>query len=150
MDATDRSILTLLQQNAKYTIKELAAQLNLSTTPVFERIKRLERDGFILGYQAEIDASKVGLGLMVYCDVSLNQHHTEFISKFAEEIVEFPEVLECYHVGGTYDFLLKVLSPDMMSYQQFITQRLASLENIGKVQSSFVMNVIKKDRFIPV
>ncbi|NJN78212.1 MAG: Lrp/AsnC family transcriptional regulator [Saprospiraceae bacterium] len=143
-------ILTFLQQDSKLTNKEIAAQLNLTTTPIYERIKRMERDGVIEKYVALVNPDKVGLQLTAFCDVSLKEHSKEFIEKFEQEISAFSEVNECYHIAGTFDYLLKIFVTDMSAYQNFIINKLATLENIGKVQSSFVMTTVKKSTAIEV
>ncbi len=147
---TDKSILRLLQKNSKYTIKELASKLNLTSTPVFERIKRLEKDGFIVSYKAVVDRKKVGLSLLVFCNVSLNQHEAEFISKFEKDIQHFTEVIECFHIGGMFDYLLKVVVQDMDAYQYFVAKKLATVNNIRQVQSSFVMTEVKSTASLPI
>ncbi len=143
LDNTDSRILELLQQDARLTTKELASHLNLTTTPVYERIKRLERDGYIQKYVALVDKKKVGLRLLAFCNVSLKEHNAEFLVRFEEAVRSLPEVMECYHIAGLYDYLLKVVVKDMDAYQHFVAKKLAALENIGKVQSSFVMTEIK-------
>ena len=150
IDSTDKSILKLLQANAKLTIKEIGQRLNLSATPIFERIKRLEKTNYIHSYRATINRKKIGLSLMVFCDISLNQHEASYISKFEEDIQQFTEVIECYHIGGNFDYLIKVVAKDMDDYQYFIANKLASLDNISKVQSSFVMNEIKSTASLPI
>lgn len=143
LDQTDSKILELLQHDAHLTTKELASQLNLTTTPVYERIKRLEREGYIQSYVAIIDKKKVGLRLMAFCNVSLKEHNAEFLVRFEEAVRSLPEVMECYHIAGLFDYLLKVVVRDMDAYQHFVAKKLAAFENIGKVQSSFVMTEIK-------
>lgn len=143
LDATDLRILQMLQEDAKVTTKEIAAQLHITTTPVFERIKRLEKDGYIGKYVALLDRKKMGLVLVAYTNVSLKEHNTEFLLHFEQAVRSLPEVVECYHIAGLFDYLLKVVVKDMEAYQQFVVNKLAALENIGKVQSSFVMTEIK-------
>ena len=143
LDATDKRILEHLQADAKTTIKEIANQLGMSNTPVFERIKRMEREGFIKGYTALVDRQKIGLSMVVFCAVSLKVHHADFLERFEEEIKFLPEVMECYHIAGMFDYLLKVVVRDMDVYRQFVSKKLAALENIGKVQSSFVMTELR-------
>lgn len=150
LDQIDKSILKLLQADAKLTIKEIGQRLNLSSTPIFERIKRLERSDFIIAYRAIISRRKIGLSLMVFCDISLNQHEASYISKFERDIQQFSEVIECYHIGGMFDYLIKVVAKDMDDYQYFIANKLASLDNIRKVQSSFVMNEVKSTASLPI
>lgn len=143
MDKTDRRILKLLEANAKLRMKEIAADLQMSTTPVFERIKKLEKAGIIEGYHARLNRKKMGEGLLAICSISLQQHRAEYIETFEREIIRFPEVVECYHVAGQFDYLVKVTAVDMDAYHHFVTHHLASLKNIAKVQSSFVMTEIK-------
>lgn len=144
LDTTDQEILRLLQEDAKRTNKEIAAQLGLTTTPVYERIKKLERSGIIKGYSAVIDRQKVGTSLMALCQVSLKEHAQEYISKFEEKIKLLDEVIECHHLAGDADYLLKIIVEDMDIYRDFMTNKLAVIENIGRVQSSFVMKEIKR------
>lgn len=150
LDKTDKSILRLLHGNSKLTIKEIAHKLNLTPTPIFERIKRLEREDYITSYKAVINRKKIGLPLLVFCNISLNQHETSFISKFEKDIQELPEVIECYHLGGMFDYLLKVVANDMDAYQHFVSKKLASIENIRQVQSSFVMSEVKSNTDLPI
>lgn len=150
LDAADRTILQLLQEDAFLTTKEIAARLDMTTTPVFERVKRLERDGYIARYTAVLNRRKVGLPLLVFCDVLLKEHNRDFLLRFEEAVVGLPGVLECHHVTGEYDYLLKVAVRDMDDYQQFIKEKLAALENIGRVQSHFVMTEVKNSTVLPV
>ncbi|TPN82417.1 Lrp/AsnC family transcriptional regulator [Aquimarina algicola] len=150
MDKIDQSILLLLQKDSKITIKEIAVRLNLTTTPIFERVKRLEKEGYIRSYKAILDRKKVGLQLMVFCNITLNLHQTDYLKKFEKDIQQFPEVAECYHIAGMFDYLIKIYAKDMESYQEFLSNKLASLENISKVQSSFVMTEVKDFSFLPV
>ncbi|KYG79119.1 DNA-binding Lrp family transcriptional regulator [Roseivirga ehrenbergii] len=149
VDKIDKQILRLLQLDAKKTTKEIAADLGLTTTPVHERIKKLEREGYIQQYSIRIDRKKVGLMMMAFCSVSLKNHERAFIEKFEQDIQLLDEVIDCYHIGGMFDYLLKVLVPDMDAYQRFISKKLADLDNIGNVQSSFVMSEIKHSAQIP-
>jgi Lrp/AsnC family transcriptional regulator, leucine-responsive regulatory protein len=145
LNEIDRRLLDLLQSDAKLTNKELAAQLGLSITPIYERIKRLEAQGVIRKYVALVDKVKVGKGLTVICMVQLSRHAAEVLQKFEQEIQAFPEVLECFHVAGEYDYLLKVVVSDMEEYQRFITKGIATLQNVSNVHSTFVMKEIKSD-----
>jgi Lrp/AsnC family transcriptional regulator, leucine-responsive regulatory protein len=143
LDKTDLQILKLLQQNARMTIKEIAEGVHLSTTPVHERIKRMEANGVIKQYVTLLDASKLGKGLMVICYVSLRQHSKSAGDKFIKNILGMDEVLECLTISGEFDFLLKVVAANMDEYYQFHVNKLSSLENVGNVQSVFVMGVVK-------
>ncbi|MFN7325777.1 MAG: Lrp/AsnC family transcriptional regulator [Chitinophagales bacterium] len=150
LDELDRQLLELLQTNAKRTIKEMAEQLHLSTTPVFERIKRLEKEGYIDRYVAVLNRKKVGLGLLVMCDVSLKEHNLDYIQQFETAVLQLKEVMECYHIAGAFDYLLKVVVTDMDAYQRFVKEKLATLDNIGRVQSYFVMTEVKSSTSISV
>ncbi len=146
MDEMDKKILNLLQQNAKLTIKEIAAQLNLTPTPVFERIKKLEKNGSISGYHAKIDSAKIGNFLTTYCAITLDKHQKESISNFVENITAFDEVIACSHIAGQFDYLLKICVKDMEAYQVFMTEKLSTLTSIGKLQTSFVLSEVKQDK----
>ncbi|NAW51113.1 winged helix-turn-helix transcriptional regulator [Elizabethkingia argentiflava] len=143
LDETDMLLLKILHNNSKLTIKELAAQVNLSPSPVFERIKRLEKEGYIKKYIALLDAEKLNQGFIVFCNVRLKQHDRNIGHKFVEDILSIDEVVECYNVSGDYDFLLKVYARDMKHYQDFVFNRLGSLPSIGSTHSTFVMAEMK-------
>jgi Lrp/AsnC family transcriptional regulator, leucine-responsive regulatory protein len=144
LDAKDLSILKLLQQNARITVKEISEKVHLSTTPVHERIKRMEDSGVIKQYATLVDNAKVKKGLMVICYVSLRQHSKTSGDKFIKAINELNEVIECYTISGEFDFILKVVSENMDAYYDFHVNKLSQVENMGKVQSVFVMGVIKQ------
>jgi len=143
-DATDLSILKLLQHNAKITVKEISEQVHLSTTPVHERIKRMEQQGVIKQYATLVDHAKVKKGLMVICYVSLKMHNKNAGSEFIAHINELNEVIECYNISGEFDFMLKVVAENMDAYYDFHVNKLSQSENIGHVQSVFVMGIIKQ------
>ena len=144
LDEKDKAILRLLQADAKITVREIAAKVHLSTTPVHERIKRMEDTGVILRYATLVDHSKVKKGLMAICYVSLKEHNKRSGAKFIRTIQELPEVVECYIISGEFDFLLKVTVDNMDDYYDFHVNKLGQVENIGHVQSTFVMGVIKQ------
>ena len=144
IDDKDLLILRILQQNAKATVKEIADSIHLSTTPVHERIKRLEQIGVIKQYATLLDHAKVKKGLMVICYVSLRQHDKVEGAKFIQRIQEMNEVIECYNISGEFDFMLKVVAADMDDYYNFHVNKLSQAENIGHVQSVFVMGLIKQ------
>lgn len=143
LDAKDLAILKLLQENARLTVKEIAQQVHLSTTPVHERIKRMEQSGVIKAYVTLVDPVKVNKGLNVICYVSLKEHSKVAGLKFIEAIEIMPEVLECYSISGEFDFMLRIVCSDMNAYYNFHVHQLSELENMGNVQSVFVMGVIK-------
>jgi len=144
LDKIDLSILKLLQENARATVKEIAAKVHLSTTPVHERIKRMEQSGVIKQYATLVDHTKVKKGLMVICYVSLKEHSKNAGIKFIKSINALNEVVECYNISGEFDFMLKVVEENMDSYYDFHVNRLSQIENMGNVQSVFVMGVIKQ------
>jgi Lrp/AsnC family leucine-responsive transcriptional regulator len=144
LDAIDLQILKLLQHNAKMTVKEISDKVHLSTTPVHERIKRMEKAGIIKQYATLIDHTKIKKGLMVICYVSLKQHNKNAGAKFIKHINELNEVIECYNISGEFDFMLKVVAENMDDYYNFHVNKLSQSENIGHVQSVFVMGIIKQ------
>lgn len=144
LDKNDLAILKLLQENARVTVKEISSKIHLSTTPVHERIKRMEQSGVIKQYATLLDHSKVKKGLMVICYVSLKEHSKNAGLKFIKAINALNEVVECYNISGEFDFMLKVVEENMDSYYDFHVNRLSQIENMGNVQSVFVMGVIKQ------
>ena len=144
LDKKDLEILKLLQENARITIKEISGKIHLSTTPVHERIKRMEESGVIKQYVTLVNHEKVKKGLMVICYVSLKQHSKSAGVKFIKTIHELNEVVECFSISGEFDFMLKVICEDMNSYYDFHVNKLSEIENMGHVQSIFVMGVIKQ------
>lgn len=145
LDSTDLQILRALQQNARLTTKELAARVNLSTTPVFERVKRMEREGIIDRYVAVVNAEKLNRGFVVFCSVKMNRLSRDIAAHFAQTIAAIPEVTECYNISGQYDYLLKIHAPDMKSYQQFVLNVLGTIEHLGSLESTFVMDELKHE-----
>ena len=148
LDETDRKLIILLQEDATKTTKQLAAELNLTSTPVYERVKRLEKNGIIERYRAEINPRKVGKELLVFSHVSLKEHAKEYLLNFEKKVGSLDEVIECYHVSGEHDYLLKVLVSNMKGYREFLTEKLAKIKNIGNVHSSFVVEKIKRNCII--
>jgi DNA-binding Lrp family transcriptional regulator len=144
LDKNDLAILKLMQVNARITVKEISEKIHLSTTPVHERIKRLEQTGVIKQYVTLVDYNKVNRSLMVICYVSLKEHSKTAGVKFIKNINELDEVIECYSISGEFDFMLKVLCQDMNAYYDFHVNKLSQQENMGNVQSVFVMGVIKE------
>lgn len=148
LDKKDLSILALLQENARITVKEIADKIHLSTTPVHERIKRMEEAGVIKQYATLVDHSKVAKGLMVICYVSLQQHSKQAGNQFINIIQTLPEVIECYSISGEFDFMLKVVAEDMNAYYHFHVHKLSEIKNMGRVQSVFVMGVVKQTHIV--
>jgi len=144
LDSRDKEILQILQQNGKANIKEIALKVGLSATPVYERIKRLEKKGIISHYAAILDKEKIGLNLTVFCQVSLRTHVKNHIKGFEYAISGLDEVQESYHVAGDFDYLLKIVVHDSKIYHRFLVDKLSNLEMVSKVQSNFVMHKTKE------
>ena len=142
-DAIDKKLLLLLQTDSKKTTKEYANHLDLSTTAVYERIKRLERTGVVAKYVALVDKNKINKAFVVFCHVKLVQHKKEFVKLFEREVLKLEEVGECFHVGGDYDYILKIYVTDMEAYREFMVTKLTAINHIGSTQSSFVINEVK-------
>jgi Lrp/AsnC family transcriptional regulator, leucine-responsive regulatory protein len=143
LDEIDIGILSLLQDNAKISHKEIAERLNLSRTPIFERIRKLERRGIIQRYITLLDRKKIERNLMVLCFVSLKEHGLGPVTAFQKTIEKYDQVMECYHIAGAYDFFLKVLVNTIDEYQDFVLKKLSNIQNISNVQSSFVLGELK-------
>lgn len=143
IDDIDRTILKELQQNAKITTKELAALLNLTISPVYERIKRLENLGYVKQYVAVLNKNLLSQPFTTYCQVSMRYHDEAFIDKFEQEIQNLDEVQECYHIAGQIDFLLKINVSSIDEYHNFIRYKLSKISNIGVLNSAFVLKEIK-------
>ena len=150
LDEIDIKLLKRLQNNSNITTKELASHVNLSATPVFERIKKLENEGYIKKYVAILDADKMNRSLTAFCNVTLKEHTKAIGNKFVEDIKSLKEVTECYNTSGDYDFLLKVMVKDMKHYQDFVLNSLGYIENIGSTHTAFVMGEIKHSYQIPI
>ncbi|MCF4101308.1 Lrp/AsnC family transcriptional regulator [Gillisia sp. M10.2A] len=143
LDDIDKKILHQLQKDSKITNKELSLGLNLSVTAIFERIKRLERNKVISNYVALVKPELIEKGFMVFCQIKLVQHSKSYVIKFENEVAKLQEVLECYHVSGEYDYILKILVKDMEAYREFMVTKLTNLEHIGSTQSTFIISPIK-------
>ncbi|NUY79562.1 Lrp/AsnC family transcriptional regulator [Flavobacterium sp. MAH-1] len=142
-DPTDKALLKLLQSDSTQTTKALSVKLGLSATAVYERIRKLEREGIINKYVALLDRKQIGKNFVVFCHIKLLQHSREFLTRFEHEVVKLDEVLECFHVSGDYDYILKVCVHDMEEYRQFMVSKLTTLQHIGSTQSSFMIAEVK-------
>lgn len=139
LDDTDLRLLKIVGENSSFTIKELANKVNLTPSPVFERIRRLEEQGYIKKYIALLDAEKLNFGLIVFCNIKLKHHDKSIGNQFVTDILQIEEVVECYNISGDFDFLLKVYARDMKHYQDFVFNKLGSVKSIGSTHSTFVM-----------
>ncbi|MBR6990382.1 MAG: Lrp/AsnC family transcriptional regulator [Bacteroidaceae bacterium] len=150
LDEVDLKILRQLQENSRLTTKELAAIVHLSPTPVFERVKRLEREGYIRKYMAVLDAEKLNRGFVVFCNVSMKQHTFENSQRIMAAVQNIPEIVECYNISGNYDFMLKIFVENMKHYQEFVLRILGDLDCIGSLNSFFVLGEVKNSHALPL
>jgi len=150
LDATDKRLLEILQKDAKINVKSLAGQLKITKTPIYERIKNHEKSGLIKKYVAILDREKIPDCIVVFCSVSLESQKLEEIEKFDAAIAKIPEVIECYLMIGSNDFLLKVVVQDLKAYHQFSAGTIAALPNIGVIQSTVVLKEMKYSTVFPI
>lgn len=143
LDFIDKQLIGLLQENCKRTTKALSIELGLSVTAVYERIRKLENHHVIKAYVALIDKKTVDKNFMAFCHVKLVQHSKDFVVKFEREVAKLNEVLECYHISGDYDYILKVLVNDMSEFREFMVTKLTNIDHIGSTHSMFVINEVK-------
>ena len=148
MDAVDRKILEFLQKDAKLTAKEMAEKLSLTPTPIYERIKKMERLGIIKAYVALVDEEKVDRGLTVFMNITIKEHHNEFRKKFIEDISNLEDVVELYHTSGSYDFLAKVRFSNIKDYKDFLINDITAIKNIGDIDSQIVLDNLKSSTVI--
>ena len=150
LDSIDFKLLNFLQEDCKQTNKELSAKLNLSVTAVYERIKKLEREHVIKQHVSLLNKEKVNRGFLVFCQIKLVQHAKEYLTKFEKEVKQLDEVLECFHVSGGYDYLLKVVVEDMPHFRLFMVTKLTTLKHIGSTHTSFTISEVKNTTAIPL
>jgi Lrp/AsnC family leucine-responsive transcriptional regulator len=149
-DTTDKRILNLLQENARLSVKEIADKIGLSVTPTYERMRKIERSGIIRNVVALLDRMEIEKGTVAFCNVSLQVHSLKAMELFEQAVAQIPEVMECYHITGNFDYLLKVAVKDMNAYQLFLTRKLATMEHVAQVQSNFVMTDVKYTTAFPI
>lgn len=150
LDEKDHDILRALQDNARLSNKELASKVHLSTTPTFERVRRLERLGFIKQYATILDAAKLNRGFAVFCSIKLRRLNSEMADAFTAMVKQIPEVTECYNISGSFDYLLRIQSLDMQSYQKLLLNVIGRHENIASIESTFVMEEVKHEYSVSV
>ncbi len=150
LDKTDKAILNMLQEDSRVTLKEIARRLNLSTTPIFDRMKKLEKAGIIKKYVALIDPKKIGKNLTVFINISIKEHDKSAINEFVGVITQFPEVMECHHITGNADFLIKLVLSDIEAYNQFILDKLSVIPHIGRVDSKFSLSERKSTTMLTI
>ncbi len=143
LDHIDRQLLHFIQKDSKQTNKELSHKLGLSVTAIYERIKKLEREGVISKYVALVDKKLVDKSFVTFCSIKLLQHTKTYVVQFEKEVAKLEEVLECYHISGDYDYLLKVMVADMDEFREFMVKKLTTISHIGSTQSAFMINEVK-------
>lgn len=150
LDRVDRKILNLLQEDSGMTNVELARRVGLAPATTLDRVRKLRQNGFIRGYVALVDPSKVNQGTIAFIAVTLNGHGADSVHAFRDRVQALPEVLECYHVSGESDYLLKVVAADIRGYENFLLHKLAPIPNIGKIHTSFVLSTVKHETKVPI
>ena len=150
LDVHDLRILELIQQNAQLTIKEIAARVHLTQTPVHERLRKLEKEGYIERYAALLNRKKIGKSLLVYCQVTLDKQRKESFEEFDTAIQGMPSILECSLVSGNFDYLLKIVADDVDDYNRFYQQKLSVLKSVLHISSFFVMSEVKATTCLPL
>lgn len=150
LDAIDKKILSLLQANSNITNAQLAQEIGLSPAPTLERVKKLETQGVIKSYHAVVDMASIGLGVSTFVMVSLKGHNKENIEKFTKAISKIPEVVECHHVTGQADFILKIVAPDIPAYQNLMLEKVTNIEVVDNMQSTVILSTFKDSRVIPL
>ncbi|NRB59162.1 MAG: Lrp/AsnC family transcriptional regulator [Winogradskyella sp.] len=143
IDEKDKELLRLLQEDSKQTNKSLSNKLGLSVTAVFERIRKLENNGVITDYVALLDKKRINKDFVAFCHVKLVQHSQDYVVSFERQVAKLDEVLECYHISGDYDYLLKVMVEDMEAFREFMVKKLTKINHIGSTHSMFTINEVK-------
>ncbi len=150
LDDIDKSILRILQSEGRISNKDLAERINLTTTPTLERVRRLEREGVISGYEAKVDPQKVDKGFNAFVTVTLSAHRLHLLDEFTSAVKAIPEILACYNTTGDGDFLLHIVAKDVQDYEQLMRTKLATLPDVQRLYTSIVLNVIKEQTNIPI
>lgn len=144
-DEVNKQILSILQEDGSITNSELAKRIGLAPASTLERVKKLEKTGVIRKYVALLDSEKVGKEIVAFVEISMNEHSAETIKTFSHEIALIPEVLDCHHISGDKDFLLKVVTDSIKNYEKFALEKLAVIPHVGKISTLFVLSTIKSE-----
>ncbi len=150
LDTIDKKVLSLLQEQGRLSNAQLAKEVGLSAPSMLERVRKLEKNGIIKKYVALVDPKEVGQGITAFVSVSLRLHQKEEIEAFVEEVRQIPEVLECHHVSGEADYLMKVVSRDIEHYEKFLLGKLTHFKVISRIHTSFILKSLKQETTIPV
>lgn len=149
-DSIDRKILTILQENGKITNAQLSMDVGLSPAPTLERVKKLEKNGVIESYHAKLNKQEIGLGVSTFVHVALISHRKGIVDSFVNQITQIPEVVECHHITGQGDFILKVVSRDITSYQRLLVEVINEIPEIDNTQSTVILSTFKDSRVMPI
>jgi len=150
LDATDRKILELLQKNSNITNAQLAKEIGLSPAPTLERVNKLESSGVIKSYHAVIDPAAVGLGVSTFVMVSMKGHNKDNIEKFTKAIQKIEEVIECHHITGSGDFVLRIVCADIAAYQQLMLEKVSNIDVVDSLQSMIILSTFKDSKVLPI
>ncbi|RZK04768.1 MAG: Lrp/AsnC family transcriptional regulator [Flavobacterium sp.] len=145
MDKIDAKILNILQKDSTLSTKDVAAMVGLSYSPTYERIKYMQETGIIKKNAVILNPSKIGVKLFAYCNITLKEQSKEYLVKFESEVMQIPEIQEVVSLSGVYDYVLKIATNDIESYNDFITNKLANIPNIGQYHSNIVMSMVKSE-----
>lgn len=144
LDSFDHAILRILQTEGRISVTDLADRISLSKSPTQARLRRLEKDGFITGYQARLDQRRLGLGHVVFVEVKLSDTREAALRAFNEAVRDLPEVEECHMIAGAFDYLLKVRSADILDYRRILAERISSLPNVASTSTHVAMEAVKE------
>lgn len=150
LDPTDKKILEILQANSNITNAQLAIEIGLSPAPTLERVKKLENAGVLKSYHAVVDPAAIGMGVSTFVTVSLKGHNKDNIERFIKAINEIEEVVECHHVTGQADFILKIVAPDIPAYQKLMLEKVSNIEVVDNLQSTIILSTFKDSKVIPI
>ena len=150
LDKIDIKILEILQFNAKITNAQLAIDIGLSPAPTLERVKKLEKEGYIKSYHAKLDTAKLNIGVTTFVMVSLKAHNKRHIERFVSEVTEIDEIIECHHITGSGDFILKVVSRDISTYQQLMLEKISNIDEVDNLQSLVILSTFKDNKVVPI
>lgn len=150
LDQIDRKVLEILQSNAKITNAQLSKEIGLSPAPTLERVKKLEQQGIIKSYHAQLDRESVGLGVTTFIQVTLTGHRKDVTDMFVKNIHSIQEIIECHHITGSGDFLLKVISKDIASYQKLLLERINEIEEVASTQTMVILSTFKESKVLPI
>lgn len=150
LDQIDRKILHILQSSAKITNAQLSKEIGLSPAPTLERVKKLEMSGILKSYHAKVDTEKIGLGVSTFVLVSLKGHNKENIDNFLQEINKIDEIIECHHITGSGDFMLRIIAKDIASYQRLMLEKVSNITVVDNMQSMVILSTFKDSKVIPI